>query len=163
MCFPDSNYLIDGNLDVSQSPEYVTREQRNDILNENVEREYYVTKEYTTEILVESRQEQDQPSTKVKDDNRRLRTSVKPVAKSVAGSCNPKYNVPQPFALATERRASNRTRPIRNDAPYMSAAQNPSEENNLQSPRSVQNKVSLSNINPFKKTQCDNKKHSNDK
>ncbi|KAM3375848.1 protein WVD2-like 3 [Capsicum galapagoense] len=159
---PDSNYLRDGNQDLLQSPEHVTGEQRTDMLNENVEAQYYEAKECTAEMPVESRQEQDRPSSKVKDDNRRPRTSVKPVTKSIAGSCKTKYTVPQPFALATERRASHGTRPIRNDAGDMSAAQKPSEANSLQAPRSVQNQVSLSNANALKKPQCDNKKHSDE-
>ncbi|KAM3308880.1 protein WVD2-like 3 [Capsicum chacoense] len=159
---PDSNYLRDGNQDLLQSPEHVTGEQRTDMLNENVEAQYYEAKECTAEMPVESRQEQDRPSSKVKDDNRRPRTSVKPVTKSIAGSCKTKYTVPQPFALATERRASHGTRPIRNDAGDMSAAQKPSEANSLQDPRSVQNQVSLSNANALKKPQCDNKKHSDE-
>ncbi|KAJ8558055.1 hypothetical protein K7X08_004821 [Anisodus acutangulus] len=95
---------------------YSDSEQRTDMLNENVETKEYEVKEYTAEISFESREEQDRPSSKVKDDNRRPRAAVKSITKSVAGSCKTKCTVPQPFALATERRASHGTRPVRNDA-----------------------------------------------
>ncbi|MCD9642060.1 hypothetical protein HAX54_028658 [Datura stramonium] len=158
---PDSSYMRDGNQDALQSPEHVTGELRTDMLNENVERKDHRVKERTAEMSVESRQEQDQPSSKVKDDNRRPRASVKSITKSVGGSCKTKCTVPQPFSLATERRASHGTRPIRNDAGDMSTAEKSSEANNLQVPRTVQNQVSLSAA--FKKpVQSDNKKNSDD-
>lgn len=136
---PDSSYLRDGNQDVLQSSEYGV--QRTDMLNENVEIKEHEVKDCTAEMSDESKQEQDRPSSKVKDDNGRSRASVKSITKSVAGSCKTKCTVPQPFALATERRASHGTRPVRNDAGDVSAVQKPSETNNLQAPRSVQNQV----------------------
>ncbi|WMV34152.1 hypothetical protein MTR67_027537 [Solanum verrucosum] len=138
---PDSSYMRDGNQDVLQSSEHAIGEQRTDMLNDNVETEEHEAKDCTAEMSVDSRQEQDRPGTKVKDDNGRSRSSVKSITKSVAGSCKTKCTVPQPFALATERRSSHGTRPVRNDAGDVSAAQKPSETNNLQAPRSVQNQV----------------------
>ncbi|XP_055832596.1 protein WVD2-like 3 [Solanum dulcamara] len=156
---PDSSYLRDGNQDVLQSSEYGV--QRTDMLNENVEIKEHEVKDCTAEMSVESKQEQDRPSSKVKDDNGRSRASVKSITKSVAGSCKTKCTVPQPFALATERRASHGTRPVRNDAGDVSAVQKPSETNNLQAPRSVQNQVS-SSVALKKPLQSDNKKYSDE-
>lgn len=158
---PDSSYMRDCNEDVLQSSGHVTGEQRTDMLNENAETNEYGVKERTAEMSVESRQEQDRPSSKVKDDNRRLRASVKSITKSVGGNCKTKCTVPQPFALATERRASHGTRPIRNDAGDVSNAEKSSEANNLQVPRTVQNQVSLSAALK-KPLQSDNKKNSDE-
>lgn len=144
---PDSSYMRDDNQDLLQSSEHVIGQQRTDMLNENVETKEYEVKECTADKSVESSQEQDHPRSKVKDDNRRPKTSAKSITKSVAGSCKTKCTVPQPFALATERRASHGTRPLRNDAGDVSAAQKPAEASNLQVPRSVQNQVSLSVAN----------------
>ncbi|KAH0658535.1 hypothetical protein KY289_027283 [Solanum tuberosum] len=157
----DSSDMRDGNQDVLQSSEHAIGEQRTDMLNDNVETEEHEAKDCTAEMSVDSRQEQDQPSTKVKDDNGRSRSSVKSITKSVAGSCKTKCTVPQPFALATERRSSHGTRPVRNDAGDVSAAQKPSETNNLQAPRSVQNQVS-SSVALKKPLQSDNKKYSDE-
>lgn len=172
--------MRDSNQNVLQSSEHVTAEQRIDMLKENVEIKEYEMKECTAEMSIEisevceaeRRQEQDRPSSnceielpskqktsdasKVKDDNKRPRASVKSITKSVAGSCKTKCTVPQPFALATERRASHGTRLVGNDAGIVSAAQKSSEGNNLQVPRSVQNQVSLS-VALKKPLQSDNK------
>ncbi|XP_006350667.1 uncharacterized protein [Solanum tuberosum] len=158
---PDSSYMRDGNQDVLQSSEHAIGEQRTDMLNENVETEEHEAKDCTAEMSVDSRQEQDRPSSKVKDDNGRSRSSVKSITKSVAGSCKTKCTVPLPFALATERRTSHGTRPVRNDAGDVSAAHKPSETNNLQAPRSVQNQVS-SSVALKKPLQSDNKKYSDE-
>lgn len=128
---PDSSYMRDGNQDVLQSSEHAIGEQTNDMLNENVEIKEHEVKDCTAEMSAESRQEQDRPSSKVKDDNGRSRAPVKSITKSVSGSCKTKCTVPRPFALATERRASHVTRPVRNDTGDSSAAQK----------RSVQNQV----------------------
>lgn len=148
---PDSSYVRDSNQDVLQSFEHAIGEQRTDMLNENVEIKEHEVKDCTAEMSIESRQEQDQPSSKVKDDNGRSRASLKSITKSVAGSCKTKCTVPQPFALATERRASHGTRPVRNDAGDLSAAQKPS----------VQNQVS-SSVALKKPLQSDNKKYSDE-
>ncbi|XP_060215746.1 protein WVD2-like 3 [Lycium barbarum] len=109
---------------------YSDVEQRTDMLNENVETKEYEVKESTAEMSDESRQEQDRPSSKVKDDNRRPRASVKSITKSVAGSSKTKCTVPQPFALATQRRASHGTRPVTNDAGEVSLSVAPKKSDN---------------------------------
>lgn len=148
---PDSSYMRDGNQDVLQSSEHAIGEQTNDMLNENVEIKEHEVKDCTAEMSAESRQEQDRPSSKVKDDNGRSRAPVKSITKSVSGSCKTKCTVPRPFALATERRASHVTRPVRNDTGDSSAAQK----------RSVQNQVS-SSAALKKPLQSDNKKYSDE-
>ena len=95
------------------------------ILEEKVEGKQYEVKECTTENSVEKCKEQevrnsnfedDLPEEKVKSevpkskDDKRLKSYVKPASKHV-GIARTNYTVPQPFALATERRASNGTRP----------------------------------------------------
>ncbi|CAN4097618.1 unnamed protein product [Withania somnifera] len=156
----DSSYMRQSNQDVLHSSEHVIGEQRTDMLNENVGMKEYEVKECPADMSVESKQEQDRPSSKVKDDNWRPKASVKSITKSVAGSCKTKCTVPQPFALATEKRASHGTRSVRNDAGDLSAAQKPSEANNLQVRRYVQNQVSLSVT--LKKPQSDSKKNSDE-
>lgn len=57
-------------------------------------------------------EEQKSESRKAKDDCKKPRASMKPMVKSASGNCKTKCTVPQPFALATAKRASFGTRPL---------------------------------------------------
>ncbi|KAL3507699.1 hypothetical protein ACH5RR_033081 [Cinchona calisaya] len=107
--------------------------QSNDF-EENAEINEYEVKECTSEKSVEimvcqleNVKEQDVPvpkcengapvelkseSREVKDDSKKSKASVKPKTKSVSGNCKTKCTVPQPFALATAKRASFGARPV---------------------------------------------------
>lgn len=160
---PDSSCLIDSNQDV-QSPKLIIGEHETDMLKESVETKEYEVKECTAEVPVEiskreveSTEEQytkdskceiespikenNSEVRKLKDDNKRSRTSVKSATKSAAGNCKTKCTVPQPFALATEKRASHGTRLVGNDAD--NANFKTPEANNVRVPSTKQNKVSV--------------------
>ncbi|KAH0637246.1 hypothetical protein KY290_037633 [Solanum tuberosum] len=179
---PDSSCLIDSNQDV-QSSKLIIEEQETDVLNESVETKEYEVKECTAEVSVEmsklsevestkeqytksSKYEIESPTKennsevrKLKDDNKRSRTSVKSATKSAGGNCKTKCTVPQPFALATEKRASHGTRLVGNDADNVNYKT--PEANNLRVPSTKQNKIS-SAVATRKPLQPDNKKHSDE-
>lgn len=166
----DSSCLTDSNQDV-QSSKLIIGEQETDILKESVETKEYEVKECTAEIPVEvyklseveSKKEQHTKNSKceiespikknnsevqkLKDDNKRSRTSVKSATKSAAGNCKTKCTVPQPFALATEKRASHGSRLVGNDADNVNYKT--PEANNLGVPSKKQNKVSFLVLHRF--------------
>ncbi|XP_019237415.1 PREDICTED: protein WVD2-like 3 isoform X2 [Nicotiana attenuata] len=177
---PDSSCLIDGSQDV-QSPKLIIGEQETDTLNESVETKEYEVKECTAEVSrlceVESTKEQYTRSSKcetelptkenksevpkLKDDNKRSRASVKSATKSAAGNCKTKCTVPQPFALATEKRASQGTRLVGNDPDNVNFVHKSPEANNSRIATTKQNQVS-SPVATRKPLQPDNKKHSDE-
>ncbi|XP_060181086.1 protein WVD2-like 3 [Lycium barbarum] len=179
---PDASYLIESNQDV-QSSKLIIQDQETDMLKESVETKEYEVKECTAEVSVEiskpceveSTKEQCTQSSKceiefptkennsevrkLKDDNKRSRTSVKSATKSVSGNCKTKCTVPQPFALATEKRASHGTRLVGSDADNVNYKT--PEANNLRVPSTKQNQVSTP-VATRKPLQPDNKKHSDE-
>ncbi|KAJ8547276.1 hypothetical protein K7X08_010862 [Anisodus acutangulus] len=176
---PDSSFLIDSNQDVHSS-KLVIQEQETDLLKESAETKEYEVKECTAEVSVEISKPHEVESTKelytksskcdiesptkennsdvrkLKDDNKRSRKSA---TKSVAGNCKTKCTVPQPFALATEKRASHGTRLVGNDADNVNYKI--PEANNLRVPSTKQNQVSTP-VATRKPLQPDNKKHSDE-
>ncbi|KAF8394325.1 hypothetical protein HHK36_020533 [Tetracentron sinense] len=94
--------------------------------------------------------------------NKKSSSPVKPASKSAAaGNVRTKYTVPQPFALATERRASSGTRHV--VAETATAVVNRSyHANNLQSPNSAKNTQPISPLLSRKPLQPDNKKHTDE-
>lgn len=132
----DSHHLSTGLQDVVVTCEHVDEEIQCYPREENAEVSECEVKECTTvkqvEIStlfqVEGGKDQDIPSSKceigasmeeqksenqkVKDDCKRLRASVKSTVKPASGNCKTRCTVPQPFALATAKRASFGTRPL---------------------------------------------------
>ncbi|CAN4091188.1 unnamed protein product [Withania somnifera] len=178
---PDSSCLIDSNQDVKSS-KLVNGEKETDMLKESIETKEYEVKECTAEVSVkipkcevESMEEQYTESSKceieypikennsevrkLKDDSKRSRNSVKSATKSAAGNCKTKCTVPQPFALATEKRASHGTRLVGNDADNVNYRT--PEANSLRFPSTKPNKIS-SAVATRKPLQPDNKKHSDE-
>ncbi|XP_004247651.1 protein WVD2-like 3 [Solanum lycopersicum] len=179
---PDSSCIIDSNQDV-QSSKLIIGEQETDMLKESVETKEYEVKECTAEVSVEMSKLSEIESTKeqytknskceiespkkennsevgkLKDDNKRSRTSVKSATKSAGGNCKTKCTVPQPFALATEKRASHGTRLVGNDADNVNYKT--PEVSNLRVPSTKQNKIS-SAVATRKPLEPDNKKHSDE-
>ncbi|KAL3634523.1 hypothetical protein CASFOL_021577 [Castilleja foliolosa] len=72
-----------------------------EISNENTEAQDCVVKECNSETKLTNKE------VEALDDNKKTRSSGKKSAKSAVGNCKAKCTVPQPFALATEKRASN--------------------------------------------------------
>nr|GMD75842.1 protein WVD2-like 3 [Ipomoea batatas] len=87
---------------------------------------------------------------KATEESKSSRASQKAANKTGSGNCKTKCTVPQPFALATEKRASNGTRPVGNDADA-SQDPTPTKQNQLVSPGTTR-----------KPLQPDNKKHPDD-
>lgn len=84
----------------------------------------------------------DSEVSKATDINSKSRASIKTAAKPAAGNCKTKYTVPQPFALATEKRASNGNRLVGNDVDNIAPMNKPSQTNTLQNPTGTkQNQV----------------------
>ncbi|KAL3506050.1 hypothetical protein ACH5RR_031432 [Cinchona calisaya] len=131
----EANNTTTGAHHVVQTCEDVNGDIQSNLLGENAEVNEYELKECTSEksveisaiVQLENIKEQDIPMAKrqvgtiveqksesqeVKDDNKKSRASAKPKIKSASGNCKTKCTVPQPFALATAKRASVGARPV---------------------------------------------------
>ena len=137
----DSNQEITTcNNAAAESYNHIHGDPEPQVLEENAEVKEYEVKECTTEKTVETsnlclvenfKQEEIVLSSNCeaglvgenkrfedqtrKDDNKKPKSSVKHASKPGPGNARTNYTVPQPFALATEKRASNGTRPIGNE------------------------------------------------
>lgn len=143
--------------DFAESYKHINGDPEPQILEEKVEGKEYEVKECTTESSVEISQlcqvekceEQEKPSSnfeadlpeeKVKSevpkskDDKKLKSSVKPASKPAVGNARTNYTVPQPFALATEKRASCGTRPFGTESDVGTVANKSSITKNLQTP-----------------------------
>ena len=169
----DSNQEITTcNDDVAESYKHVNGDPEPQVLEENAEVKEYEVKECTTEKTVETsnlclvenfKQEEivlnsnceaglaaenkrfeDQTR---KDDNKKPKSSVKPASKPGPGNARTNYTVPQPFALATEKRASNGTRPIGNETDVGTGVSKTSNTKTMQHfVTTKQNQVTLLNF-----------------
>ncbi|KAK3043461.1 hypothetical protein RJ639_002040, partial [Escallonia herrerae] len=97
----------------------------------------------------------------IKDDNK-SRAMVKPETKSAAGNVKTKYTVPQPFALATEKRALCGTRPVGSELDLGTPASKSSNANSLRHPVTTKQSELFSPSVARKPLQPDNKKHPDD-
>lgn len=130
---------------------------------ESPEAKEYEVKECTTEISVEtaeiphdeksneqlsSKFENDLKEEKVKSgkektkDNSKSQPCRKLASKAASGVVRTKHTVPQPFALATEKRASSGTRPTGSELDAPATVDNASNANNVLCPNTTkQNQV----------------------
>lgn len=130
----DSDHeAIPNGTTISDSYEHINGVRELQNLEESTEVKEYVVKECTTEIkseLVHNEKFNEQqnvensdmgvglPMEKVQSDLRKMKnqnkslSSVHHVTKPASGNVRTKHTVPQPFALATEKRASCGTRPV---------------------------------------------------
>ncbi|XP_002284360.1 protein WVD2-like 3 isoform X1 [Vitis vinifera] len=168
--------------DFAESYKHINGDPEPQILEEKVEGKEYEVKECTTESSVEISQlcqvekceEQEKPSSnfeadlpeeKVKSevpkskDDKKLKSSVKPASKPAVGSARTNYTVPQPFALATEKRASCGTRPFGTESDVGTVANKSSITKNLQTPTATKHNQQTSLLVPRKPLEPDNKKH----
>lgn len=125
--------------DFPESYKHINGDPGPQILEGKVEGKEYEVKECTSENSAEISQlchvgkykvqevpssnfEADLPEEKIKSelpkskDDKKLKSSVKPASKPAVGNARANYTVPQPFALATEKRASSGTRPLGNES-----------------------------------------------
>ncbi|KAH7843224.1 hypothetical protein Vadar_014090 [Vaccinium darrowii] len=96
-----------------------------------------------------------------KDDNKKSKSSAKPKSRTGCGNARTNCTVPQPFALATEKRASCATRPTGIEPDAETAVSKSSNVNSLQHQHLI-NKNQKQMVSPLvsrKPLQPDNKKH----
>ncbi|KAL0368372.1 UNVERIFIED_CONTAM: protein WVD2-like 3 [Sesamum calycinum] len=95
---------------------------------------------------------------KVMDQNKKTRACSKKATRSPVGNCKTKCTIPQPFALATEKRALNGTRPYVAEFDSICTADKPSHTHVMLHPTSGKQNPTISPIVPRKPLQPDNKK-----
>ncbi|CAA2987813.1 Hypothetical predicted protein [Olea europaea subsp. europaea] len=148
------NYEIASPQDEAQPKKYINLDPELDILRQKAVVKEHETNECDTERPVETTklceadkcEKQDVPSSneidmekegakskgqKVTDDHKQSRPSGKPAMNCAAGNCKIRCTVPQPFALATEKRALCGTRPHETEDDYVAAANKPPHVNGL--------------------------------
>ncbi|KAI3911716.1 hypothetical protein MKX01_029477 [Papaver californicum] len=157
------------------------------VAEENVELKDYEVKECTTENLVKTPganyvvncdKEQDVLSSKIKNltglsgektkepkeqkigNHKKLITSEKPAARSAATRNVKNHTVPQPFALATEKRASSGARPVGSETSAV-VSKKPSNVSDLQNLNAVKKPQQLKSpvVSRKKTLQPENSKH----
>ncbi|CAK9183887.1 unnamed protein product [Ilex paraguariensis] len=178
------NESINSHPNAAESYAHVSGDSEPHMLKEDTEITEYEVKECTTESpasiseschvekcteeqdVLNSNTEGSLPEEKVKsearkskDDNKKSTAFSKPVTKSAAGNNRAKCTVPQPFALATEKRASYGNRPVGTEPDVGSTVSKSTHANGLQYPiASIQNQLVSSSV-ARKPLQPDNKKH----
>ncbi|KAA8548756.1 hypothetical protein F0562_000440 [Nyssa sinensis] len=162
--------------------EHIDGDPEPQVLEENTEVKEYEVKECTTENSVEisefcqvekckeenvlssncedglPEEEMKSGVQETKDDNKKSRCAVKPASKPGNGSIRANYTIPQPFALATEKRASCGTRPIGTEHDVVTAV-NKSSTNSVKYPITTKQSQLVSPLVSRKPLQPDNKKH----
>lgn len=178
----DSDHESFPNHSDPESYEHVHEESVLQVMGENMEGKEYEVKECTTENSVEiselnhiekSKEEQtnasaakseaELPREKVMPENgkpeghSKLHSYAKPASKFISGNVRTKHTVPQPFVLATEKRASSGYRPA---VPEPDAAIGASKSHNVNGLHHPTTKKlnQLSSV-PRKPLQPTNKKH----
>lgn len=146
----DSSYVSASQLDLTQP-----RDLHN--LDCNDEKSVEVTTpRFNTEIIPPK----DNITPEVRkspNDAKKTRACSKKTTGSFAGNCKTKCTIPQPFALATERRATNETR----DFDSLLVGDQPLDAS-LQSQAPAKQNPAVSQVVPRKPLQPDNKKHPNE-
>ncbi|XP_028107560.1 protein WVD2-like 3 isoform X2 [Camellia sinensis] len=144
--------------DVSESYEHINGDPVPQVLEENAEVKECEVKECTTENLVkdEKMKIEAQPTS---DDNKKSKFAAKTASKPGSGNARTKCTVPQPFALATEKRASCGTRPVGNEPDVGTTVSKSSNSNSLQHQITTKQNQLVSPLVSRKPLQPDNKKH----
>ncbi|GFY84979.1 TPX2 (targeting protein for Xklp2) protein family [Actinidia rufa] len=181
----DSNQeIITCNDDVAESYKHINVDPEPHVLEENAEVKECEVKECTTEkpveisdlCLVENFKQEEivlnsnfesglagenkkfEDQTR-KDDNKKPKSSVKPASKPGPGNARTNYTVPQPFALATEKRASYGSRPIGNEPDVGTVVSKTSNTKTMQHLVTTKQNQLISPLVSRKPLQPDNKKH----
>ncbi|KAK6914044.1 TPX2, C-terminal [Dillenia turbinata] len=167
-----------------ESSKLINEDTEHRSLEENTEAKDYEVKECTNESLVENyelckvnKEEQDEQSTTLetdsslekansegqeRDDDKNLTSIVKPATKHSTGSVRTNFTVPQPFALATEKRASSGTRSSGTEPDVCSGANKSIKTNPLQLPNTAKHDQPISHLASSKPLQPDNKKRADE-
>ncbi|XP_057489024.1 protein WVD2-like 3 isoform X1 [Actinidia eriantha] len=181
----DSNQeIIARNDDVAESYKHINVDPEPQVLEENAEVKECEVKECTTEkpveisdlCLVENFKQEEivlssncesgladenkkfEDQTR-KDDYKKPKSSVKPASKPGPGNARTNYTVPQPFALATEKRASYGSRPIGNEPDVGTVVSKTSNTKTVQHLVTTKQNQLISPLVSRKPLQPDNKKH----
>ncbi|KAK6929848.1 TPX2, C-terminal [Dillenia turbinata] len=163
-----------------EARELINEDTEHQSSEENTETRDYEVKECTNESLVENyelckvkQEEQDaQHSTLVadsslekanseaqeKNDDKSPTSIVKPATKPSTGSVRTNYTVPQPFALATEKRASSGTRSSGTEPDICAGVNKSIKTNPLQLPNTAKHDQPISHLASSKPLQPHNKK-----
>lgn len=113
----DSSYVGSSLLDLSQPCDFTNLDpQADDTLDENADTTHYEIKECNGEKSIEvtvnfSTENAEQEGQQSPNDIKTTRVCEKKTTKTAVGNCKTKCTIPQPFALATEKRATHGTRP----------------------------------------------------
>ncbi|KAG2728038.1 hypothetical protein I3843_01G182400 [Carya illinoinensis] len=97
--------------------------------------------------------------TQKKKDNDRSQIPIKQASRALAANVRTKHTVPQPFALATEKRASSGISPAGAQPDIGTRLNKSSAANNLRHPNTTKPYQQISQVLPRKPLQPDNKKH----
>ncbi|CAK9167952.1 unnamed protein product [Ilex paraguariensis] len=165
-----SNGSTINNQDVAESFVPIIGAPEPRLLKEDDEIKEYEVKECTTESPVaiseishveKCKKEQDKVKTeaqKSKDNSKKSRPSSKPATKSSVGNIRAKFTVPQPFALATEKRATcgSGSRPSGTEPDTVNKS---TQANGLRHPVASDQSKLVSPSVARKPLQPDNKKH----
>lgn len=168
----DSDHeTIPNHHDVAGSFEHVDADSQLESVEESTEVKEYEVKECTTENSIEAEKGKEEqnvvssmpeavfPAEKIKPEdvktkeNNKSHLVVKHASKATAGNVRTKHTIPQPFSLATEKRASNGTRPTAAEPKSVNKSSNTNSLRHLNSKK--QNQPPLV---PRKPLQPNNKK-----
>nr|XP_023921702.1 protein WVD2-like 3 isoform X1 [Quercus suber] len=180
----DSNHETAPNHhDGSDTYEHINEAPEIQSSEESTEAKEYEVKECTTENTVEVSElhqnekyeeeenavnshlkaclpkEKEKSETQNKKDNNKSRVSIKQASRPVAANVRTKHTVPQPFALATEKRASIGTRPTGIQPDASTGVNKLSSANNVRHPNTAKPSQQISHMVSRKPLQPDNKKH----
>ncbi|XP_050239482.1 protein WVD2-like 3 isoform X1 [Quercus robur] len=180
----DSNHETAPNHhDGSDTYEHINEAPEMQSSEESTEAKEYEVKECTTENTVEVSElhqnekydeeenavnshlkaclpkEKEKSETQNKKDNNKSRVSIKQASRPVAANVRTKHTVPQPFALATEKRASIGTRPTGIQPDASTGVNKLSSANNVRHPNTAKPSQQISHMVSRKPLQPDNKKH----
>ncbi|XP_052191562.1 protein WVD2-like 3 [Diospyros lotus] len=174
------------NHDVAELYEHIDGDPEPQALEENAEVKEYEIKECTTEKSIEiselsqvencakddsvpgSNSEACLPDEKMKfedqkkkGENKKVKSSVKPACKPSSGNARTNCTIPQPFSLATEKRASYGSRPVGNepDAGTVVSKASNNNTNTAQHPITTKQNQLVSPLVSRKPLQPNNKKH----
>lgn len=170
------------NHDVSDSYENINGGSKPQVVEKDTDVKEYEVKECTVENKVEiseacqvvTYEEQnamgkevdaavskEKVNSEAPKDNTKSR-SLKPASKPTAGSVRTNCTVPQPFALATEKRASSGIRPVGTESNVGSGMPKSSNTHTLQPSNTTKPSKPISTLESRKPLQPDNKKHSDE-
>ncbi|XP_043717493.1 protein WVD2-like 3 [Telopea speciosissima] len=158
------NDIVRGHCDLPESDDQTKGNPKSQILEENVELKDCDVKECTMENPIEISEldhkgETEKSEGQKPNNHKKLSSSVKSSSRS-DGVVNTRSNctVPQPFALATEKRASCGTRPVGPETAVAGGINRPSNTNNFQAPSTAKKPQPRSSLASRKPLQPDNKK-----